>query len=67
MGGEEEGRQGERERKKIRRKAERDGKGGRKRRMEEGKEGGRKGCFCFSCCSAVEKMRSACQHGVASS
>ena len=58
MGREEEGREREREKKKVRRKAEKEGgKGGRKKRTKEGKEGGRNGCFCFSCCSALEKMR----------
>ena len=46
MGREEEGREREREKKKVRRKAE-----------KEGGKGGRNGCFCFSCCSALEKMR----------
>lgn len=57
MAREEEG-GGGREKKKVRRKAEKEGgKGGRKKRTKEGKEGGRNGCFCFSCCSALEKMR----------
>ena len=48
MGREEEGREMVREKKKVRRKAEKEGgKGRREKRMNQGKEGGRRDAFVF--------------------